>query len=171
MKPIEREAVGEVLAKLYDCEINCRVEWAWDGGFVWVWNDRSYPRVWVDDGLAGVRETVLAQSDEAARASDKAQFLAPDWRARGTEPTIEEAVTALAEAINRRIPRGRLCSVVARATSGGVAPGRWLRERLQSTPAQVTIAIAWKRPRQPLKTATHQQSPLHAGVGWRTSGF
>lgn len=80
-------------------KVNCRIEWFFDGGFVWVLNNGDYPRVRIDDGLDGDKQTVIAQSDEGARAMDRGQVMRRDWIARGSEPTIEEAVTAPAEAI------------------------------------------------------------------------
>ena len=99
---IRRAEVGEVLARIYDAEISARVEWLFDGGFVWalIGAEDEIPRICIDDALADGFSTHL-QSQEAAQALERGQFLQRDWRVRGRARTIEEAVTALAEAIAR----------------------------------------------------------------------
>lgn len=100
--------VGEVLAAIYRSEINIRLEWVWDGGFTWVLvksTPERYPRVWNDDTLDGAE--TLIQSDAGARAADAGQFLHADWWARGSEPTIEAAVTCLADAVTEHYPDSR----------------------------------------------------------------
>lgn len=105
MKTIKQESVGEVLAAIYASEISIRLEWVWDGGFTWALIGSSseyFPRVWNDDSLD--ESTTIMQSDEGARAADAGQFLRKDWLARGSEDTVQAAVTRLGDAILEHMP-------------------------------------------------------------------
>lgn len=107
MRKVSRQDVGEVLSRIYAAEIPIRLEWVFDSGFVWVlvgtedrWPARV-PRLWVDEGLSGDDAATSLHSDTMAGAMDDERLLLPDWRERGSAKTIEDAVSALAEAISR----------------------------------------------------------------------
>jgi hypothetical protein len=98
--------IGDVLSRMYQCEIPGRLEWMFDEGFVWVLvgpngeaRARNLPRLWMDNTLGGERTT--AQSELASVALEPSQVMMCDWRERGRERTAEAAVCALADAITR----------------------------------------------------------------------
>lgn len=72
--------VGEILQRLYDSEINCRLEWLWQNGFDWelLDGDRNTKR-W---GTADTMEAAaLAMATAAAADFPDSQFSAW-WRAQ-----------------------------------------------------------------------------------------
>ena len=95
---------------IYDTEWPIRLEYVWDGGWTWslighngLPEDRKFPRVWFDDQLAAIN-VPMCISPEAAAQIESIPTQEQDWLARGSAPSIEEAVSQLASELNSRIP-------------------------------------------------------------------
>ena len=107
---LPRSRVGDVLQAIYDTEWPIRLEYLWDGGWVWVLVGRNdttaevtFPRVWTDDQLDG-KQTVLCMSEFIKDQFERIPSIEKDWVARGNEKTIEDAVFCLATAIADETP-------------------------------------------------------------------
>jgi len=101
MKIIRLDQVGIVLETIYHCEINIRLEWDWDAGFVWSVLDqtgkRGMPRVMADDYMAGWVSFTWPPLKNDPQKTPPAQL--PDWIARGRDERLEVAISQLAEAV------------------------------------------------------------------------
>jgi hypothetical protein len=87
---------------IYDSEINCRIEWMWDGGFTWCLLDGSYPRILKDDDTQGNSEIIKESPKSMLERSNP--FLEKDWIARGCKEDIGDALCDLFEAIINHFP-------------------------------------------------------------------
>lgn len=104
---IELSEVGEVLDRIYKTECPIRLEYVWDGGWVWtvlgVDNKEAWPRVWIDDDIEG--NFKISVMNEAVR--DRIETIhkqEKDWLYRGQAKPINEAVHAMACALYLEIP-------------------------------------------------------------------
>lgn len=103
---ITKASIGGLLQRMYDSEINFRLECMWDGGFTWslTASDREQrPRVQIDDELSGDFEFLCIT--EAYRTEVATiPHLIPDWLDRGGAYSIEVAVRELSDSICKHYP-------------------------------------------------------------------
>lgn len=93
----------EILKKLYDSEIPCRIEWIFDAGFIWsVQDGTKYPRIFIDDSIDNTLIT-LAETKESTQNKNN-KILEKDWLERGNNYNIETAIKELAEAVVKHYP-------------------------------------------------------------------
>jgi len=89
---------SRVIKAIYDCEVNCRLEWFWDSGFTWsVLDGQCYPRVAIDDDTDGAREVVFESVDSILIRSQP--LPEKDWSRRGGHEDFDTAVRQMAEAV------------------------------------------------------------------------
>ena len=87
---------------IYNSEINCRIEWAWDGGFTWSIQDNSFPRIWKDDNL-DARLKAISKSKQYSEKI-KTPIHEADWIARGNNKDIDKAFSDMFDAIIKHFP-------------------------------------------------------------------
>lgn len=89
---------------VYDSEINCRLEWNWDGGFTWSIQDSAmFPRIMHDDNLEGSLKIVTASEEFKEILSNPT--LTKDWVARGCREDIDDAFYDMFDAIIKHFPK------------------------------------------------------------------
>ena len=110
MISIPRASVGDLLQAIYDTEWPIRLEYVWDGGWVWVLGghngpeeEKRFPRVWFDNQLQG-QQRMICLSNLARNQVESIPTQERDWVERGSSKTIEGAVSELAEALSRHMP-------------------------------------------------------------------
>jgi hypothetical protein len=107
MKQFSITEVGPVLKRIYDSEINIRIDWLWDGGYTWAiiegYKEGVVPRVAYDDYLEGAFKFISITKDHK-RDLNSPQFQNIDWIERGGSHDIAEAISQLAEAVARHNP-------------------------------------------------------------------
>lgn len=95
--------VSAVLKAIYDCEVNCRIEWFWDQGFTWsVIDGTKYPRVALDDHTDGAMAVVYENVESMLMRS--MPLPEKDWLDRGSDDDFDKAVEQMAMAVVRRYP-------------------------------------------------------------------
>lgn len=85
----------KVFEKIYESEINCRLEWRWDGGFVWSIQNDEWPRIWKDDDI---------QDDYKRISRMDGNKLEKDWIDRGSSDTIDGAFYDMINSIEKHFP-------------------------------------------------------------------
>ena len=92
-----------VIKAIYDCEVNCRIEWFWDAGFTWsVLDGKMYPRVAIDDDTDGAMEVVYESVDSMLIRSQP--LPEKDWSRRGGHEDFDTTVREMAEAVMEVYP-------------------------------------------------------------------
>ena len=96
----------KVFEKIYDSEINCRLEWLWDGGFTWSISDGTkFPRIVKDCDLDNsYGRTVSSQS---YLNEIKNTLYEKDWIERGNSETIDGAFYDMISAIEKHFPNSK----------------------------------------------------------------
>lgn len=93
----------KVFEKIYDSEINCRLEWFWDAGFTWSISDGTkFPRIIKDDDLAEISK--LTFRSELYSKEMKNPIYEKDWIERGSSETIDGAFYDMISAIEKHYP-------------------------------------------------------------------
>lgn len=101
-----KQDIGEVLNRIYDSEINVRIEWVWDGGFTWVLVNSALPeppRNMIDDTMQGNLEPVVFQ-EELRQDLKPPNLMKKDWLDRGSADNICDAMTELCLAVVQYFP-------------------------------------------------------------------
>jgi len=93
-----------IFKKIYESEINCRIEWRWDGGFEWSIQDNSFPRLWKDESLMSRKQCLTITSSEKCKKEMADMTLRKDWIVRGQNMDIEDAICDLCDAIIKHCP-------------------------------------------------------------------
>lgn len=79
----------KVFEKIYESEINCRLEWLWDGGFTWsIADGTKFPRIIKDNNL-----------------TDTSKYMV--WIERGNSSTIDGAFYDMISAIEKHFPNSK----------------------------------------------------------------
>lgn len=95
--------IAAVLKAIYDCEVNCRIEWFWDQGFTWsVIDGTKYPRILMDEDTDGATTIVYESVDSMLMRSQP--LPEKDWIVRGGDDDIETAVRQMAQAVVHQYP-------------------------------------------------------------------
>lgn len=96
----------ELFQKIYDSEINCRIEWCWDGGFTWCISDQSkLPRIWIDNDLSECLKKTIRSKYYSKKM--KNPVYEKDWLARGCEYSLEDAILKMTDAIIEHFPNSK----------------------------------------------------------------
>jgi len=90
---------------IYESEINCRIEWQYDGGIVWSIRNNTYPRIWKDDVLDTNFEIFHQSTENIIENLDMG--LKKDWIARGNEKEIDLALCKMYDAIIEHFPNSK----------------------------------------------------------------
>lgn len=93
----------KLLNYVYDSEINCRIEWQWDGGFTWSIQNSSFPRIWKDNDLDQCAKTTVRSKKYSEEMKNPKQEV--DWIARGNADDIENAFCEMFDAIIKHLPK------------------------------------------------------------------
>ena len=88
-----------IFKKIYDSEINCRIEWRWDGGFAWSIQNKEFPRIWKDDQKCGKKKIIMLRASDKYKQEIENNELEKDWIVRGREMDIEDCLCKLYDAI------------------------------------------------------------------------
>lgn len=91
-----------IFQKIYDSEINCRIEWCFDGGVTWSIQNSEFPRIWKDDVIDNNKINYMTSNEYNIKSSNN--VLTKDWIARGTEENFEKAFNKLIDAIIECFP-------------------------------------------------------------------
>ncbi len=115
MRKVIKTEIGEILSRLYDSEIEFRLENFFDDGYRWaVLGDVeeqtqkvNLRRLEIDDMIMDAhekRERIFCESDEMKTERQIPHFLKRDWLMRGADFPLEVAIGKLAEAACRLFP-------------------------------------------------------------------
>lgn len=95
----------KVFEKIYESEINCRIEWLWDGGFTWsIADGTKFPRIIKDNNLTETKHKV--KSDFYLKET-KNPIYEIDWIERGNSSTIDGAFYDMISAIEKHFPNSK----------------------------------------------------------------
>lgn len=101
---------AKLIKAIYDCEVNCRIEWFWDSGFQWALLDgQVYPRVLIDDNTEGSTQVIFENAEGTLLRCQPLPEV--DWKERGGHEDFDTAVLQMAEAVIRAYP---LCAETLR---------------------------------------------------------
>jgi hypothetical protein len=102
----------KVFEKIYESEINCRLEWRWNGGFTWTIQDNSFPRIWKDDNLDGKKKCLTITSSDEVKEKMKNFYLEKDWIDRGVSDTVDGAFYDMITSIEKHFPNSKFAAWV-----------------------------------------------------------
>ena len=93
----------KLLNYVYDSEINCRIEWFWDGGFTWYLIDGTkFPRILMDGDLEELSKNTVRSNLYSEKM--KNPIYEKDWIAMGNCMDIEDALCEMFDAIIKHLP-------------------------------------------------------------------
>jgi hypothetical protein len=96
----------KVFEKIYDSEINCRLEWFWDTGFTWSIQDGTiFPRILKDGDLGEISKKTVRS--EFYSKEIKNPTYEKDWIVRGESETIDGAFYDMISAIEKHFPNSK----------------------------------------------------------------
>ena len=99
----------KIFQKIYDSEINIRIEWMWDGGFTWcVLGRGEFPRIFLDDNLSECLKKTVRSKFYSEKMKNPIHKV--DWIERGCEDDIEDAILKLIDAIIEHFPNSEFTS-------------------------------------------------------------
>ncbi|MBK5202167.1 MAG: hypothetical protein JJE45_00395 [Prolixibacteraceae bacterium] len=96
-----------IFKKIYESEINCRIEWIWDGGFTWSIQDNKFPRIWNDDMKEGKKQSIEITASAKFKQEIEKDLSQKDWIARGKEMDLEDALCKMYDAIIFHFPNSK----------------------------------------------------------------
>ena len=92
----------EIIESIYDSEIPCRMEWLFDGGYVWSIQNNDYPRLFQDNSFEDNIKIVAENIDNILLRNNP--ILGKDWIERGCNYSFPEAVKELASVACKHFP-------------------------------------------------------------------
>lgn len=93
-----------IIESIYESEIPCRIEWVYDGGFVWSIQNDEYPRLWKDEQID---QKILCETPENMLLRNN-PFLEKDWTARGGSYSFLDTIMELADKVVELYPHSKL---------------------------------------------------------------
>jgi len=103
MSKLIQYQIPAILESIYESEIPCRLEWRFDGGFIWSIQNNDYPRLWKDEQS---EQTVMCETTENMLLRNN-PLLEKDWIARGGSYSFMETVEQLADEVCKLFPQSK----------------------------------------------------------------